>query len=647
MAWHEGLDDDQRTAACHHGSHARLLAGPGTGKTLTMTRRICYLIEEQGADHGEVLALTFTRAAARELRQRVSVDLGPERVPKIFTLHGFALRQLLRNAARVTTLPQPVRIADDWEERHIILEDLKRLLNLDRVERARDLLNELSADWQSLAPEDGAAQQRDTAFIGAWQEHRAIFGYVLRAELVYQLKRALEQIGDFVLEQPIRHLLLDEYQDFNLCDLAVMKAIAALGAEVFIAGDDDQSIYGFRKAHPDGIRRFPTEYTGARDYLLQICKRCDPKILDAALFVARQDYSRIEKPIRAEDGRTGGYVALLRFSTQLEEAEGVAQLCRFLIEEHGLRPNDILILVRGDYRQAFSSVLRQALNTTGIPVAALTSETRPLSEDAGRQFLALLRLVRNRQDHLAWRTLLQLRQNRLGEAAMGALYDLARELGVPFAAVLNRVQDNPSLLTSPQGSRVQAAVGSILQLVDQLATLAQAQEGQTSEDVLGVVNRTVELAIPQQDRQNVLNYLQKVVATSGTTSMSEILEALEASDDDIEQELEETKVNILTMHKAKGLTAKAVIVVAVEDEYIPGRAEGQAIGDERRLLYVSLTRAAHFLFMTYCDRRNGPQRHTGRTAGQLGRSLTRFLRDSPLTPQSGEAYVRNLMGVRT
>src|SRR5262249_3912484 len=117
----------------------------------------------------------------------------------------------------------------------------------------------------------------------------------------------------------------------------------------------------------------------------------------------------------------------------------------------------------------------------------------------------------------------------------------------------------------------------------------------------------------------------------------------EVSSETIEQEVEEGKVNVLTMHKAKGLDAKAVIIIALEDELIPGRAQGEEeIADERRLLYVSLTRARHSLFMTYCDRRTGQQQHTGRTSGTAPRTLTMFLREGPVTPHDGDQYLQML-----
>lgn len=643
MPWDDGLLPEQRHAAAHVGSHARLLAGPGTGKTRSLTRRVCFLIEERNVEPEQICALTFTRAAAHELRRRVKSEVGDERVPRISTLHSFALRQLLRNSARLTFLPQPLRIADDWEERYIILEDLKALLNLGRIKETGDLLNELSADWQRLTADEADWDRRFTnpAFLGAWREHREIYGYVLRAELVYQLKRALEQHSDFTLEVPPGYLLVDEYQDLNRCDLAVVKAIGDRDAEVYVAGDDDQSIYGFRMAHPEGIRRFPQDYPGARELALEVCKRCDQEILDLGLFVARQDFRRIDKPLRAEDGRTGAEIAILRFWDQNEEAQAVADLCRHLIRDRGLEPDQILILLRSDHNGAFSSVLRQALDSEAIPVGIATAN--PLNEAPGRQVLAFLRLLDNGTDHLAWRTLLKLRNNRIGRGAVDAVYGLATARNGRFADALQVICGDLSL-GGRHGRRIKTEVESIRAMLGALSALLPSGEEDEGEADLAETIRQVVHRIVQDDvqRQAIQHQFELAIKAAEPGSIDELVRALEVSREDIEQELDEGKVNILTMHKAKGLTAEAVIIVAAEDEYLPGRAEGDAIDDERRLLYVSLTRAKHYLFITYCERRTGPQGRTGRTSGQFRRSLTRFLQDAPIAPQPGTTYVQNL-----
>ena len=462
MPWDDNLLKEQEAAASHTGNHARLLAGPGTGKTLTLTRHICFLIVERDLSPDTILAITFTRAAARELRQRVATELGEKRSPRISTLHSFALRQLLKNATKITDLPQPLRIADDWEERNIVLPDLKSLLELDHINKARDLLNQLSADWQSLTADEADWETRlpDPRFLGAWREHRQIYGYTLRSELVYQLKKALEQRGDFELESPIEHLLVDEYQDLNRCDLAVVERIASRGTELFIAGDDDQSIYGFRKADPAGIRRFPEDYSGATDLGLQICKRCDKGILDLGLFVARQDHRRIEKDIQPEAGRAQGEVALLRFDNQYAEATGIADLCASLIQRRGLQPDDILILLRSDRNGALSRPIRGKLEEADIAVAT-TEGLNPLDSKQGRAFLAFLRLAVRSEDSLAWRTLLQVWCQGIGEKALGAVYNLARSRDENFAQTVMAAHADKAILPTNHRSRLIQAIDKV------------------------------------------------------------------------------------------------------------------------------------------------------------------------------------------
>ncbi len=652
MTWDESLLLEQRNAASNFGSHARLLAGPGTGKTRCLTRRICFLVEVKNVEPGEICALTFTRAAANELRQRVQSEVGDERVPRISTLHSFALRQLLRNSARLTLLPQPLRIADDWEERYIILEDLKALLGLNRIDEVQCLLNELSADWQQLAVDQDNWDLRfpNPAFLGAWREHRQIYGYLLRAELVYQLKRALEQQDDFVLEGPPSHLLVDEYQDLNRCDLAVVQAIADRGAEVYVAGDDDQSIYGFRMAHPEGIRRFPQDYPNARELELQICKRCDQKILELGLFVARQDYSRIEKQLQADEGREGGEIALLRFQDQSQEAQGVTRICQHLIRHRGVQPEQILILLRTDHNGVFSSVLRQALESQDVPVGIATADTNPLNEGAGRQVLAFLRLLVSENDHLGWRILLELRRNGLGSGATNAVYQLAKAQNVNFAGALQIVCDDLSSVSGRHGRRVKAEVEGIRTTLQELSSFVPSKEQEEGEArLIETIKQIVSRIVPNEVQRKAIEYqFELTVRAANPGSLSDLVRAIEVSREDTEQEIDKGKVNILTMHKAKGLTADAVIIAAAEDEYLPGRAQSDdAIGDERRLLYVSLTRAKHHLFITYCGQRTEQQCHTGRTSGQTRRLLTRFLQDSPLMPQLGRAYMQNLEGARS
>lgn len=637
VQWDEGLTSEQKKAASHKGTHARLLAGPGTGKTLTMTRRILWLITEQGISPNQILALTFTRAAASELKRNLEKNLKSANVlPRVSTLHSFALRQILRNAS-LTKLPQPLRIADDLEERQIIIEEISDLIGVD-VGKTQKLLNELSADWQKLTADKPDWDKRfpNPKFLGAWKEHREVYGYTLRAELVYQLKRALEEQGKSMdLEGPPKYVLIDEYQDLNACDLSVIKLLADLNSEIYAAGDDDQSIYGFRFANPDGIRRFTDDYKPSADLRSKICQRCSKEILEYGLSVVKQDFRRIDKPIEPKDKAERGEVHVLGFPDQDQEAEGIAELCHWLINSQNIPPEEILILLRSDRNNQFSNPIRESLTKRGIPVGTVSNPLEPLNHKQAREMLCLMRLIVQRSDNLAWRTILSLGNRGIGKKTFSELYKWARKNGLKFSDALQKVKESPNSL-SRNGNRVSKSVKQIESL---LTEIGAPEEGKLDSWINNLASKFIHNEI---ERQEVLSLFSRVREIGEAESLEELLRALNVSLGDVEQEKEKGKVAIMTMHQAKGLSADAVILAVAEDEYIPGRATGEAIDDERRLLFVSLTRARRYLYVTFCRRRTGQQRHSGRNPGRLQRTFTRFLSGGRYKPQEGQDFIRNL-----
>ncbi|HLJ59000.1 MAG TPA: ATP-dependent helicase [bacterium] len=621
--------DEQRAGAEYRGGHARLLAGPGTGKTQVMTHRAQILVRDAGINPEEILILTFTRAAAAELRSRLRNNLGADvPLPRVSTLHGFALRQLLRNSEHAA-VPQPIRIADDYEQRWVIEEDLAQILEL-KIRDVQHLFHLLSNDWESLradVPEWGAAFERDhPRFLGAWREHRAVFGYTLRGELVYQLKNALEQ-RDIRIDRPTE-LLVDEYQDLNACDQAIVRRLAAMGAHVYSAGDDDQSIYGFRFADPTGIRRFTEDFEGAAPLTLRVCHRCARNILRAALHVARQDPDRLEKELVPREGAEEGDVRLYRFSDNSQETRATVTLCERLIA-NGVRPRDILILFRSDRNGVFSEPIREALAARGIPVLTKTDPLAALNspKHPGRQFVATLRLISDPTDSLGWRTLLKERPNGIGDETLMRMYQYARTQGRRFGQVLDEI-----------GPVVRSKAGAVATEVATIRTLVMGLPHLSGEsDDLGAA--LTEIAASTIDdanmREEVLTIFRTLVSETEPDSLDTLLKVLGTSlGEDTERDAPVSDaVSLMTMHQAKGLTAEAVFIVAAENESVPGHAETKAEADDaRRLLYVSMTRARRFLYMTFCNDRRGPQAYTGPTSGKTTRHLTPFLTDLPNVP---------------
>ena len=636
MAWNEGLSPEQEIAAKHVGSPGRLLAGPGTGKTRTLTARIIYLIQEKHISPGDILAITFTRVAASELKRRVSTLLGHSMVPQIVTLHSFALSTILRRGAG-DRLPIPIRIADDYEERDIIQEDLKQYLNLERIVEVRKLITQLSADWEKLEVDKSDWESRfpNPLFLGAWKEHRKIYGYTLRAELVYQLKLALEE-GAIYLGQCPSHVLIDEYQDLNACDLAVVKNLSRSGAELYVAGDDDQSIYGFRYANPEGIRRFITEYNGAADLSLTECRRCAEPILNTALFVAQQDIRRSPKILTPNREIDNGEVHLLRFGDYDEEAAGIAAIARWLIDEKGVEPDRILILLRSDAHHKFSEPIRSALVEKGLAAATIENPLDIINETQGRILISMLRLMKNAGDNLAWRTILHYRNNRLGERAFVHIYNIARTHGLTFFEAIKEIQNSPSLIER-QGDLIKAGFEEINEELNKLKVTCDG-----CDKFSDFVDWMFDEYFTGDDWDELNLLLHSIVEKNEIDSLDSLLNVLTTPPQELGQEKAPGNINVMTMHQAKGLDADAVFIMAAEDEYIPGRAEGEAIDDERRLLYVSLTRARSYLCISYCNQRTGLQSHSGRTSGQTARYLTQFLSGGLLPSQEGSMYLSQL-----
>lgn len=613
--------------------HARVLAGPGTGKSATLVALIERLVA--GVEAPRIRLLTFTRAATGELAKKVA-DHPAAAAERPSTIHSFAISVLLRNPG-AGGFPEPLRIADPWEYQTLIRPTLAARVGVGVRDLDR-LVREMAAAWESLTPEedprvDPAVRAR---FLGAWDEHRRIYGYTLLAELPYALRQALIDHPD--LEGADYDLLIvDEYQDLNACDLAVLHLLADRGCSLIGAGDDDQSIYSFRRAAPEGIRRFPEDYPGADDFTLSVSQRCGSRILDWATFVIEGDPARPPRPrLTPAPGAPAGEVALLAFDGQVAEARGVATLIQKLIEEEGIPANEILVLLRTDFNKHFSRLIEQELERLDIESSDPEAVARLLAEPQNRRLIAAFRLLVHREDSLAWATLLHLTSG-IGTAFVSHVYELARESRSQFGAALLAAHA-AAFPGAPvaSGNRARELVETTIEWLDAV-------------DVPGVEDEGVDWGA-------------WIVDTAGGGVVGdpsdELRELLHALDENAEESqglgrylgqiwplgqdralAESTAVRVMTMGGAKGLTVRAAVVSALEDEIIP-RAE-PPLDEERRLLYVALTRAREYVLGTWARRRTGPTARVGGGGAVTRRTLTRFLRDGPVVSEDGTSFIRD------
>jgi DNA helicase-2/ATP-dependent DNA helicase PcrA len=627
VAWDTDLSREQRRLASHEARILRLVAGPGTGKTRVMTRRVAYLIEEGGVDPSAILALTFSRAAAQELTQRLEVLLGEETGdrPGVYTLHAFALRQLLRMGG-APVLPHPIRIADDYDETKVIEKELARLTGT-TVRDVRDEIEDLASDWETLkADEDEWERQYPSpVFLGAWRQHRAVYGYTLRAELVYALKKALDEDPDLELEPEFTHVLVDEYQDLNRCELAVLERLVHDDRHLFVAGDDDQSIYGFRHAFPLGLRQFSETYPDAVEEELVECHRCDRDILAMGLNVAEQDVKRIPKELGPREDAEAGQVEAYRFRDISHEARGIAQICREVVDQADVAPGQIIVLVRSDPGNIYARPIVDALGEVDLQAELPTNPFAILDEDDGRRLVCLLRLLRQADDGLAWRELLKLRDNGIGDGGLMTVYRLAAERGERYYQTLQAIAEDPDILEYQLRNKLAEDVTAVNAMLAESEGLLDQPAEEALEEALDVAEIT-----EGEERDEITDLLLELVADSEDATLGDVEEGLHGSRragfDEKEREGHVDRVQIMTMHAAKGLTADAVIVASCDDQLIPGETEDERdLDDQRRLLYVSLTRARHFLFVTFARERQGQQSH--RLQVPVRRTFSTFLRD--------------------
>jgi DNA helicase-2/ATP-dependent DNA helicase PcrA len=608
--------------------HARVLAGPGTGKSATLVALVDQLLEGNPAPC--IKLLTFTRAATAELAKKVS-EHPAAAAERPSTVHSFSISVLLRNPG-AGGFPEPLRIADDWEDNRIVLPTLSHRAGV-QVRKLGRLIREMAANWESLEPaSDPRVDDADRArFLAAWAEHRQVYGYTLLAELPYQLRQALHDHPD--LEGVDFDLLIvDEYQDLNACDLEVLHLIAERGCAIIGAGDDDQSIYSFRRAAPEGIRRFAYDYPGCADYPLSITQRCGARIIEWASYVINGDLGRPRgrSPLRAAEGSPPGEVALLAFDREGSEAHGVALLVQRLNRLH-VPYDQILVLLRGDHNGAFSQPIKNELDALRIPYSDPDAVVRMLAEAQNRQMLAMFRLLANQRDSLAWATLLLLAPG-IGESFCDFIYELARGAHTQFGeALFNSFEAN-----FPAAPRSAARVTELMRSVAEwIASTPLAAETPAEGWGHWMIAAAAGGMIPEPSAEcaSVLEMLDSLVESQDFGRYLSQITPL-AKDRAL---AESQGVRIMTMGGAKGLTVRATIIVGLEEGIVP--RPDTDLGEERRLVYVAMTRAREFLYCTWARRRIGPTARAGAPRVQGRRNHTSFLRGGPVNSQDGLTYL--------
>jgi superfamily I DNA/RNA helicase len=656
----------QWDAAKDGAPQVRLVAGPGTGKSHTIEKRVADLLTN-GAIPGNIYVISFTRATCAELTERIRAFCST--LPcanaatqvRVSTMHSLALR-ILRRGNLLTSYPSTPIMLDDWEQTNVFDREFAGSLGCTQS-RAAEIRLAHDAQWQTLNPQYvNQAQITPTEVQGFNAFHSArtnLYCCVLPGEVIYKCVDALQQGALQPNQLPqIDHLIVDEFQDLNACDQEFVRLLSANNTVLFVAGDDDQSIYSFRHANPDGIVQFQTAYPASATHVLTDCFRCTPAVLGPASQLITYNLNRVAKNLTSLYGAATppvhGRMMVWSFQTAQEEACAIAQSCQALINA-GMagREDEILILISN--RRVQLDILAQEIGNLGLPYdpprgASLTSEY-----EAIRAVYSILRIARDNstgeEDYPAHRDLLEVLSG-VGSATAKGVADVCISNNQNFRQLFY-LPTCPTWLSGRCPSAVQRVMATVQAVrtwsmsdtlaarSDDITTLLSSQvftSGRNAANSLSIWNTLVGSLPVQMTLEELLQFL----AADSESDQQAILDLVNqriGGEQPQTQARVQKRIRILTMHGAKGLSGKVVIIPGAEQGLMPNFKALQATGlliEQRRLFYVSVTRA-----MACCIVSHAAQ-HSGAQAMALTQSpIARLTRSQFLNEMDVKSVTRN------
>jgi len=604
----EGLNDAQRAAVEHRGGPLLVVAGAGSGKTRVLTRRIAHLLATDDAAPWQILAITFTNKAADEMRKRV-VDLVGKRAERMWvsTFHSACLR-ILRSHAHRLGYQGAFTVYDDTDSRRMI-EIVTAELGLDTKRfPSRSIAAVISqAKSELVGPE---AFEEDASF-GADPFRRRIAQVYLEYQrrllaanamdfddLLMQAARVLATCDDVrqSFQERFTHVLVDEYQDTNRAQNEIVLLLGHDHGNVTVVGDSDQSVYRWRGADIRNILEFEEAFPNATTVLLEQNYRSTQTILDAANAVIANNTTRRPKRLFTDDG-PGDPICRYRAEDEHDEAAWVASEVVRLRTVHDLSYGDVAVFYRTN---AQSRVVEEALVRAGVPYKVIGG-TRFYDRREVKDLLAYLRVLANPDDEVSARRILNVPKRGLGNTSVLRLTAWASSQPVRRSVGDALAHAEDAGLTG----KARAGAEQLAQLLDELRGLMGSVP--PGELVQMVAERSGYLAELVAERTHeadgrIENIAELVGVAEEYDDLTELLETVALVADADELDSEGSRVNLMTLHTAKGLEFPAVFVVGLEDGIFPHfrtLGEPDELEEERRLCYVGITRARRWLYLSH------------------------------------------------
>ena len=644
-----GLSDRQRDAVTHTDGPLLIIAGPGSGKTRVMAHRVAYLIGVTGVSPWKILGVTFTNKAARELGERCErlVGLGANEL-QVRTFHGFCAR-VLRSDGENVGLQSDFTIYDSDDQARVIRRILEDIDIDPKQFPPRSVLAVISDAKNNLQSPEQLSKRTETyrdevmsriyeAYEAALHRANAVDFDDLLSKTYTLLEGHPEILEKY--QQRYEYLLVDEFQDTNPLQFQVARLLALKSRNICVVGDPDQSIYSWRHADPSNLTDFQSTFNETKIVTLDQSYRSTQIILEAADSVIGNNDERMEKNLWTENDR-GSRITVAEAYNEEEEARLVLQATVELQEKHGIDRNEIAVMYRVN---AQSRAFEVTCNREGIPYR-LVGGVKFYDRKEVKDILAFLSLIANPAADAALERVINVPARGISAKSLTELRRVALVNNVPILDVIldiSRVKggdEEPAAYGCTLATRALNSIATFGDLITRLIEQSMALD--TTELIDLAVERTGYGSMLREDKERGeerMENLQELRASaeqfSGSDERGQLTDFLEnvalVSDVDglqggDDSEIDADAITLITLHQAKGLEYDAVFLVGLEDGMLPhsrSLEDPAQLEEERRLLYVGMTRARKRLYMFRAFQR--------RFHGQSGsQTASRFLLEIP------------------
>lgn len=606
--WLHGLNMAQANAVNTLNGPLLVLSGAGTGKTRVLTARLAQLVASQTAAPWNILAVTFTNKAAREMKQRVTQLVGPmaEQV-MLGTFHALAAR-MLRKHAELVGLKSDYTILDTDDQKRL----LKQLMEAEQIDLKRWPTRALAAQisaWKDkgLRPEKLSSADagdicngRGIELYRQYQDRLGRLNAVDFGDLLLHMLYIFQNYPDILnsYQSRLTHIMVDEYQDTNVAQYLWLRLLASTHKNLCCVGDDDQSIYGWRGAEVGNILRFEKDYPGAKIIRLEENYRSTGHILAAASSLIAKNENRLGKTLYTST-EDGDKLVVSGYWDGQDEARNVASKIEGKLKD-GFDLNQIAVLVRAGFQ---TREFEERFLAIGLPYRVVG--TRFYERAEIRDAMAYLRLINQPADDLAFERIINTPKRGLGPATLHAINRLARATDIPLLAAAGALAESDEL--KPQARR------TLLQFCSNIARWhSQKDSTYPAEFAQTVLDESGYTEMWQKDKApdapgRLENLKELVSAIEDFDTLGGFLEHISLVTDN-ETATQEGEVTLMTLHAAKGLEFDMVFLPGWEDGIFPSQrtldeSGGAGLEEERRLAYVGLTRARRHVFISFAANR--------------------------------------------